>query len=190
MNRNATPPAAKGKRFGEGGEHHVYIRSGEDFVTKATHSGRYGQVFDQMGPEEGHRFSLRPASPSEYLSRLGLTNKIFGTTNEVIGYEQTPEGPSIITKQPFLTGPHPKQDRVEAFLRAHGFEPMDEKLYDAKTINKTKRPWYRSRDGVVVVDAKRQNFVVHNGKIIPVDLMVQLLPDNVLNKTQAASLRK
>jgi|GEM_PF-5584680 len=65
LNRNATPPTDKGRRFGEGGEHHVYIRSGEGFVTKATHSGKYGQVLDQMGPDEGHRFTLRPASPSE-----------------------------------------------------------------------------------------------------------------------------
>lgn len=189
LTRQATPPTDKGVRFGEGGEHHVYHRPGEDFVTKATHSGNYGQVLDQMGPEEGYRFNLRPASPSEYLTRLALTNNVFGDDIKVAGYERTPEGPSIITTQPLMEGPHPKKARVEAFLRRNGFAPMDEKLYDNKTINPTKRPWYRPSDGVVVVDAKPQNFVLHNGKVTPVDLMIQLVPDAVMNATRASRQR-
>lgn len=67
---------------------------------------------------------------------------------------------------------------------------MDERLYDSKTINSVKRPWYRASDGVVVVDAKPQNFVLHNGKVAPVDLMIQLLPDDVLNLTKSTRQRQ
>ena len=190
LERHATPPGDKGVLFGKGGEHYVYHRDGEDFVTKATHGGKYGQVLDQMGPDEGYRFNLRPASPSEYLARIGLTNQVFGDDIQIVGYEQTPDGPSIVTTQALLEGPHPDEKQTEAFLRAHGFEPMDERLYDDKTLNFVKRPWYRAKDGVVVVDAKPQNFVLHKGKVMPVDLMIQLLPDDVLNLTKSARQRQ
>ena len=189
LRRLAKPETDKGEKKGSGGEHTVFHRSGEDRVTKATHSGNYGQVLDQMGPEQGYRLNLRPALPSEYLIRVGLANKIFGDGVRLVGYEHTPDGPSIVTTQPFLEGPHPSKEQVDTTLRALGFEPLSERLYDTKTLNKTKRPWYRARDGVMIVDAKRQNFVLHNGKVLPVGLMIQIMPDEVLNRTRAARQR-
>ncbi len=189
LNRYASAPSNKGIEVGSGGEHKVYISEGQDFVTKATHSGKYGQIFDQMGPDEGYRFSLRPALPSEYLLRVGLANKVFGDDIRIIGYENTANGPSIVTSQSYLDGPHPKQEEVDTYLRLNGFAPLDERLYDTKTIHKTKRPWYRDKDGVVVVDAKRQNFIMSDGKVIPVDLMIQIMPDDVLEKTRAARMK-
>lgn len=186
LSRHARPEGAKGERKGEGGEHIVHHVPGADYVTKTTKPGQYGQMLDQMGPEQGLRFNWRPAMPSEYLQRIGLQNAVFGDNMQIAAIEATPHGPAIVTTQPLLEGEQPTSTQVEAFLRANGFEPMDERLYDTQTIHAAKRPWLRARDGVMVTDAKTQNFVVHRGHILPIDLIVQLMPDAVINATRAA----
>jgi len=187
LHRAATAPADHGPLLGQGGEHQVYFQDGDTHVTKLTHSGSYGQVLDQTGPGQAHKLSLRPATPAEYVQRIGLHNTIFGDDTTVIGVEQAPEGPVIVTRQRHVNAEHPTQEAAEEFLRDNGFVPMPESMYDSKTLNETKRPWIRTKDGVVVADAKRENFSLDAGNILPIDLVIQILPDDLPDATRNRS---
>lgn len=45
---------------------------------------------------------------------------------------------------------------------------------------------YRARDGVVVTDAKPENFILDGGRrVTPVDLIVQILPDELLDAVRS-----
>jgi hypothetical protein len=169
----------------QGGEHDVNEDASRGVVTKRTNNGRFGQILDQ-DPQQSNVLSLRAALPSEYLHRLGLQNTVFGDTIQVVGLEQGASGPVIVTEQRLLTDQHPDADQAEAFLAAHGFEPMPEHLYDNKALNQTKRPWYRSSDGVTITDAKPENFALDDaGHILPIDLIMGILPDDLLTATRA-----
>jgi hypothetical protein len=163
-------------------EHEVRYHKVQNRAWKRTWAGFYGQV---PCPENG-RLGRRNATPAEYLKRMALQIRLFASDIRLEGVCVS-DKPSMIIGQPvgepaFIIS----QDWLErsrdsspveiaAFLRDEGFEPVPFSYFG----------WYRSQDGMVIVDAKADNFITTEADIIALDLqMAQFTREEAL----AASL--
>lgn len=153
-------------------EHEVWQSSDGESVMKRTWAGFYGQV---PSPESG-KLGRKTATPADYLRRMALQNAVFGseirlqgvTTSEkpslIIG---APSGePSFVVSQGFITPadlrfPHPSDAQIASFMESHGFKPAPKSYFG----------WWRP-DGVVIVDAKPDNFILSERGVEPIDLQM------------------
>ena len=182
-------PAAA-KPLGEGNEHLVFFIPESNRVFKRTRGSAYGVILDdvyEIDPTtQQYRGYLwfREALPSEYLSRLALTNRHFGDDVHFEGITFfAANNPSIITSQTFIKGDDPTVAEVQEFMRAAGFKSVRRELIRSDTVGRN--TWYRAKDGLLVLDAKSANFKKgENGNLFPIDLPIRYLPDN-----QALNLR-
>jgi hypothetical protein len=142
-----------------GGEHQIHYSA--DRYLKATipekHKG-YGIALGSY---------THGATPSEYLDRLALQNKIFNDDLRlefVIGNNGIP---IIVTSQPFISGTHPPQADLDGMMIEHGFEKLIAGAY------------YDTDDGLLVFDLFPKNAKFNEfGIICPFDPVVQrITPD-------------
>ena len=144
-------------------EHRVRFRASDERAVKTTWPGFYGQV--PVG-DDG-RLQREPATPAQYLVRMMIQNEVFRGSSEMIELAgiHIPDGPSFVIGEPpgqpgfVITQrwypaaeadrlPSPRQ--VETFLRAFGFLPVGGSYFG----------WVRSEDGIVIVDARTDNFIL------------------------------
>ncbi len=162
-------------------EHRVRFRASDERAVKTTWPGFYGQV-PTVGGGWLHRES---ATPAQYLIRMMLQNEVFRGSAEMIELAgiyissgpsfvigEPPEQPSFVITQHWYQAaqadPHPSPRQVETFLRAFGFLPVVGSYFG----------WVRSEDGVVIVDARTDNFILTSQGVIPIDLqMAQFDPE-------------
>lgn len=152
-------------------EHQVFFDGANSRAIKRTLAGFYGQI---PIPERG-RLERRVALPSEYLRRMALQVAVFGDDIDFVGVTKSDE-PSMIIGQPsgqpslvISQGWHslkeaPSMEEVAQRMRADGFE----------SVPKSHFGWYRPADGVVVTDAKPDNFVKLPEGIVPIDLQMSI----------------
>jgi len=104
----------------------------------------------------------RGATPSEYLDRLTLQNRIF---NDDIQLERivTNDGkPIIITSQPAIKGDAPVQAALDGLMAAKGYEKLADGAY------------YDKQAGLLVFDLFPRNAIqAANGHIYPIDPVIQ-----------------
>ena len=117
-------------------------------------------------------------SRASNLSRLALTNRHFGDDVHFEGITSaTGNNLSIITTQTFIKGEDPTVAEVHEFMKAAGFESVRRDLIRSETVGRN--TWYRTKDGLLVLDAKPANFKKgENGNLFPIDLPIRYLPDN------------
>lgn len=136
----------------EGQEHQVFLRVGTPKkVIKSTHPNTFG---------------LYNSTPSEYLSRIDLINKIFPDANiTIIGVAEVEKGKaSIVTEMPFFNGKHPTLKELINGMKKLGFQPNGSGGF----VN--------NDDRIVLHDAHTGNFLVGNDRTpIPIDLQIELL---------------
>lgn len=158
-------------------EHEVRGEAKDGRVLKRTWPGFYGQI-----PEwRGGKLDRRSAMPSEYLERMALQNEVFGSALRLEGVNVSdqpsmilgePSGqPAFVIWQPFIRAateaePNPIPSAIAAFMQAHGFEAMPGSYFG----------WLRRGDGVAVLDARPDNFVLSGDGVIPIDLQMARLP--------------
>ena len=88
----------------------------------------------------------------------------------IIGQPAAEISPPI--SQPWLDAadesrPHPDERDIAAYLKARGFTALFDALYG----------WIRESDGIVILDAKPDNFILTERGILPVDLLItEILP--------------
>ena len=154
-------------------EHEVRLRSEDGRVVKRTWPGFYGQVPEWRGGEVD-RVS---ATPAQYLARQRLQNDVFGSDIRLEGVNIS-DGPSMVigesggqpafvVSQAFIDAaddrfPPPSETQIDAFLRDHGFEPIPGSYFG----------WVRRADGVVVLDARGDNFILAADGVVPIDLQM------------------
>jgi hypothetical protein len=150
-------------------EHKVFYRADDNRAVKRTWAGVYGQI---PWPQNG-ALSRRNASPSEYLRRMALQISIFKSDIQLVGVFVSDE-PSMIIGQPagepsivisqewFEKDAAPSLLEIAAYLQSEGFT-HDPKAYFG---------WYRLADGVVIVDAKPDNFIKGIFGLVPIDLQM------------------
>jgi len=152
-------------------EHEVRFRPTDGRAVKRTHPGTFGF---QPVQKEGTWISVA-ASPLAYLIRFQLQNELFGDDvrlegvmesagpSMVIG--QTVGGLSLVISQSWLEAgdtrhPHPTERAVADFFAERGFRRIKDAFYG----------WQRLADGVIVLDARPDNFIATAGGIFPIDL--------------------
>jgi len=154
-------------------EHEVRYRSHDHRAVKRTWPGTYGMVpeflFGAWRPQ--------PASPRQYLLRQALQNELFddsirleGTTEGVgpsmiIG--QPAGGLSLVISQPWLNArdasdPHPTESEIAGLLEERGFSRLAGSFFG----------WEDSDAGLIILDAKADNFISTAHGILPIDLLL------------------
>lgn len=84
---------------------------------------------------------------------------------------EEPGRPSFVISQQWITAadsahPTPSSEEIVEYLTSRGFEPAPKSYYG----------WLRREDGVLVVDAKPDNFMKTQGGVTPVDLQMSTVP--------------
>lgn len=147
-----------------GSEHNVYLEQEfRECVIKSTLPGLYG---DRYYLKEGIVYQ-QACTPYEYLVRLRLWKKIFGFAPWAVGISAVGE---IISMQTFVLGDEPTQEQVNEFLRQSGLTAVRETCWLWKQDDAAKPV------SIWVGDARSDNFVAHEGQIIPIDLRLWITP--------------
>jgi hypothetical protein len=150
-------------------EHEVFYRPLDNRAVKRTWPGIYGQI---PVPSNG-RLDRANASPSQYLLRQALHISVFGSDIRFEGvcvsnkpsmvlFEPAGQPSLVISQEWFESGEAPEMSEIARSLRADGFESVPNSYFG----------WYRASDGVVVVDAKPDNFVKTPLGVVPIDLQM------------------
>lgn len=163
---------------GDTSEHEVRLPISGKRVFKKTWPGFYGQI-----PvwREG-KLDRTPASPADYLERQALQNEVFASDFRLEGINISdkpsmvigqPRGqPSFVVSQGFIEAaetskPIPSMLQIEEFLKEYGFSQAPGSYFG----------WVRDADGVAIVDAKPDNFILSVEGVVPIDLQIARLPD-------------
>lgn len=154
-------------------EHEVRYRIGDHRAVKRTWPGMFGFV----PGKSGGAWMPQPATAGEYLLRQALQNEIFGDSIELEGamFSKAPSmligqpsgGLSLIVSQPWLDAadenePHPTDEQVADHMMERGFRPLIVSFYG----------WQCEELGLVVLDAKTDNFIATELGILPIDLQI------------------
>lgn len=155
-------------------EHDVYFDPESDRYVKVLQRGKFGLVpkLDSDG-----RVGIEKATLPEYLNRLRLTNEVFGTDIRIEGIARRADEldedkftsdlvisqSNIRPKDP--ENAEPTQDRINSFMREEGFSPVP-------GLHK----WRRAEDGLLVADAKPDNFIETENGVVPIDLLISQEP--------------
>jgi hypothetical protein len=154
-------------------EHEVWAYgSDEKRAVKRTWAGVFGQV---PALWQG-KILMKNASLPEYLRRMALQIAVFGSDIRFEGVTVSdkpsmiigqPAGqPSAVISQEWITAanprlPHPEEEQIAAFMRGKGFRKIRDSFHG----------WARE-DGVIVMDAKPDNFILSDKGIVPIDLQM------------------
>ncbi len=152
-------------------EHEVRYRVTDNRAIKRTHPGTFG-----FTPElQNGKWVSVPANAVTYLRRFRLQNMIFDDDVRLEGV-MCSEGPSMILGQPpggislvisqswldatDMNQPHPTEASIADYLEARGFIRIPDAFYG----------WGREVDGIVILDARPDNFVMTESGVLPIDL--------------------
>lgn len=154
------------------GEHQIFHRPADQRALKRTYPGTFGIAMD-------HRGQATVATPLFYLRRIQLVNEVFDSDLRLEGialaqspFHDAPDlQPAIVTSQPWIYDalperPHPTEAEVEQFLTSLGFVSQPDCFHG----------WHRASDGMLVVDAREDNFIKSPGGVVPIDLVVLRWP--------------
>jgi hypothetical protein len=154
-------------------EHEVRYRASDHRAVKRTWPGTFGLVPTLAGL----RWEPRPATPRQYLLRQALQNELFGDDIKLEGamvqsgpsmiIGRTSPGLSLVISQPWLDAadvsrPHPSEFQIAHLLGSRGFSPLFGSLFG----------WSSAEAGLIVLDAKPDNFVSTTSGILPIDLLL------------------
>jgi hypothetical protein len=164
-------------------EHEVFYRQEDSRAVKRTWPGVYGQI---PVPADG-KLERRNATPSEYFRRMALHIEVFASDLRL-------EGVTISDKPSMIIGQPSGQPAIVISQRWYEKQGIatNEAIHDLlveegfRSVPSSYFGWYRPDDGVVIVDAKPDNFIRTPEGIIPIDLqLAQFTEDQLI----AAGLR-
>jgi hypothetical protein len=177
------------KEIGGGAEHLVERAPNPARVLKHTRDGEhnpaivadYGYTVDSTYDLQGTggyagTLVLRPATPSEYVSRMDAQNEVFGSDLKIEGITKVNGRIGLAVSQTAIEGEEPNQGEIESWLETNGFKKVGAaKISSAHMIGKT---WYDMKSRTLVTDVKPDNLKKDvNGRLHSVDLIVQRLPE-------------
>ncbi len=138
-------------------EHQVFYRSSDNRAVKCTYAG----------------------TPLFYLRRLELMNRAFKSGLRLEGIMlgksliigATGDQASIVVSQPWIRAadrnhPHPSGAEIDEFMESLGFAVLSRSYYG----------WRRKADGIIILDARADNFVKSAEGVVPIDLVISEEP--------------
>lgn len=143
------------------------IGDGYGYIPSISQRTVFGQTFS--------RLTVSEASPSQYLRRVELMNRIFGDDIRIEGI--TKSG-GLVVSQPGIAGRAATGEEIdEAFLGMGWIKIPNDDLDLVDQLRGS--AWYSPLHKVVVVDARPANCVrTRQGKIAPIDIMISDVGDN------------
>ena len=147
--------------FGRGGEHQVYFHRAKRRYLKATLLER------QLGYGIALGSHVRGSTPSEYLDRLNLQNRLFDDDIRLERVVLKGGKPMIVTSQPAIKGEHPTPAALDELMLTKGYEKLADGAY------------YDAGAGLLVFDLFPRNAIrAQDGHIYPIDPVIQrVTPD-------------
>ncbi|WP_264487800.1 hypothetical protein [Luteolibacter arcticus] len=150
-------------------EHEVFYRPADGRAVKRTWPGIYGQI----PTASSGTLDRRNATPAEYLKRMALHIEVFASDIRL-------EGITVSDKPSMIIGQPPGQPSLVISQRWYAKEGLatNESIHDLLTgegfraVPSSYFGWYRPEDGVVIVDAKPDNFIRTHEGLIPIDLQM------------------
>lgn len=161
-------------------EHEVRLPLAGNRVIKKTLAGYYGQI----PVWQDGKLERIVATPSEYLERQALQNEVFASDLRLEGINVSPKRsmiigepdsqPSFVISQGFIEAtaeahPSPSEQQIANFLEQQGFTLVPGSYFG----------WIRHSDGVAVVDAKADNFILSPEGLVPIDLQMARIQEAV-----------
>lgn len=144
-------------------EHHIIGDGKRGFLFKITHGAGFGLCpadRDVVSGMISDWFAVFPATPSQYLRRLILSNLIYPGMNALEGFCEIDGRFVIVTSQPFIAGRNATLQEIQKFMKARGFA----KLCDAT--------WFRPSDNLAIFDVGGSNlFSTESGELVPIDVI-------------------
>ena len=142
--------------FARGGEHLVFYRQSNQRYYKATLAER----------QKGYGIALgsfsRGATPSEYLDRQALHNRIFEDDIRLEYVLENRGFPVIVISQPGVKGSSPTQAAIDAMMLAKDFEAIAPGAY------------YDCEEGLLIFDLFPRNAILtEDGDVFPIDPVIQ-----------------
>lgn len=142
--------------FARGGEHLVFFHQAKQRYFKATLPER----------QKGYGIALgsysRGATPSEYLDRQALHNRIFLDDIRLEYVLENGTAPVIVISQPAIKGGSPTQASIDGMMIRRGFE------------NIAPGAFYEGEEGLLIFDLFPRNAILaENGDIFPIDPVIQ-----------------
>ncbi|MGH7975890.1 MAG: helix-hairpin-helix domain-containing protein, partial [Limisphaerales bacterium] len=154
-------------------EHDVRFRAEDGRAVKRTLPGTFGFV---PRLRDGKWISI-PATPAEYLQRIQVQNEVFADDARLEGV-MISDAPSLLIGQPAggisfvisqkwleaddLQRPHPDEQQIADYLNEREFKKIPGSFFG----------WMRAADGVVILDARTDNFILTSAGILPIDLQM------------------
>ncbi len=150
-------------------EHEVFFRPWEGRAVKRTLAGVYGQI----PCAKNGALDRRNASPTEYLRRMAFQILLFDSDLKLEGVTisdkpslvlfEPPGQPSFVVSQRwFEMAGKVTTEEIQALMEEAGFEFVPKAYFG----------WFRRADGMVVVDAKPDNFIKTAVGLVPIDLQM------------------
>lgn len=148
-------------------EHLVFYDGQKNKAIKVLKENQYGMTIRSQDGE------IVKATPKEYLQRILLTNEVFQDDIQIQGItltedfmDETLKTPCLVCEQHWRDAedendPVPTIQEIETLLKNFGFEPL-----------KRNHAWHRPQDGVLLADARPDNFVKTSNGIFPIDLLL------------------
>lgn len=165
-------------------EHEVFYRAADSRAVKRTWAGVYGQI-----PIAGNgNLDRRNATPSEYLRRMALQMAVFdsdlrleGVTisskQSLILFQPAGEPSIVISQLWYVRAGLATNEAIYDFLVEEGFRAVPSSHFG----------WFRPSDGVVIVDAKPDNFILTSAGLIPIDLQMAQFDQEQLKRAGLVS---
>lgn len=162
-------------------EHQVWLDEADSRAIKRTWPGVFGQIPSQTSQPSA--LAQDHADLSAYLLRMALHIALFGSDLRFLGITfsegpgmligQTPGQPSAVVSQQWIQAenpalPHPSLEEIADFMESKGFSPVRKSFFG----------WIR-KDGIAVIDAKPDNFIITENGVVPIDLQIAAVPDRI-----------
>ena len=145
-------------------EHVVRYDESEKRAIKETFPDEFGW----MPILDSGRWTAGIAKPLDYMRRWQLFNQVFSDSVRLEGVRRYEDGKvSVVISQRWrlagdASNPNPTREEMEEFLRQSGFA----------LVPNSYRGWYRSGDGILLIDANPDNFVQTRYGTVPIDLPI------------------
>lgn len=150
-------------KIGEGSEHLVFLDQPSGDVVKVTREGLYGDYYEIVDGRI-HQFNC---TPLEYFFRSAWWNALISLAP--MPFAVSSKG-QILTRQQFIKGEPPTQEKVDDFLMQSGWLPVRQECW----------LWKREIEGsdmdCWLGDARADNFVSLSEDIVPIDIRIWALP--------------
>jgi hypothetical protein len=146
--------------FARGGEHEVFFQKRTQRYLKATRHDRHRGYGIALGSH------THGATPSEYLDRLWLHNRIFDDDIRLERVVENNGRPVIITSQPAIKGVTPTQAALDELMLEKRYECLAEGAY------------YDQNAGLLIFDLFPRNAIqAADDHIYPIDPVIQRITE-------------